>query len=453
MSIISSLGGGSGLDTTKMIDDLANASRQPKLDLLNKRSDTIKAKISAVAQARSDLENFASSFADLVAGGTLQSQPAVSDPSIVGATASTGTRLGSLSGELEVTQLAKSQTLYSDYTSDPAASLGGGAMTLTVGTRAISFTLDSTTDSLNGLATAINSSGAGITASVRTDANGSRLVLRGASGGANAFTLSSNDPGLQSYTFGSGSGLTLGQAAQDAKFTLDGVAYSRSENAVADVITGVTLTLKKAAPGVPVSLSADSPGQALRQTLGDFVSVYNTLKKDLLAARTATGGDSAVRSLEQQLSSLLSFACTSGPHVRSMSDLGVATNRDGSIRVDTTVFEAALKKYPDEVESLFSPTRDDTHTASSDPGIAIALKTINDKVTGGGGAMESLRQRLENESDGVAKDKDRMETREAAYRARLQQQFGTLDSRMSALKATQSYLEQQVKVWTNGNGN
>jgi flagellar hook-associated protein 2 len=42
-----------------------------------------------------------------------------------------------------------------------------------------------------------------------------------------------------------------------------------------------------------------------------------------------------------------------------------------------------------------------------------------------------------------------METREAAYRARLERQFGTLDSRLSALKATQSYLEQQVKVWTN----
>lgn len=453
MSIISSLGGGSGLDTTKMIEDLANASRQPKLDLLTKRSDVVKAKISAVSQARSDLENFTSSLAELVSGGSLQSQPTVSDPTVLGAVAANGTRVGNLSGEIEVTQLARAQTVYSDYVADPKASLGGGSLTLTVGGKSKSITLDASSDSLNGLASAINASGMGISASVRTDANGSRLVLRGASGSVNAFTLSSADPGLQAYTYGQGAGLTLGQAAQDAKFTLDGVAYSRSDNTVTDAIPGVTLTLKKASSGSPVNLSSERPTQNLRQVIQDFVSVYNTLRKDLTAARVATGSDPALRALEQKLSALLTTPCTSNAAARSIADLGVSTNRDGTVNLNSAVLDLALKHYPEEIEAIFSPTRDETHTAATDPGIASVLKAISDTATATGGPLESLRKRLETESSTIAKDTERMETREAAYRSRLQRQFGTLDSRISALKATQSYLEQQVKVWTNDSGN
>jgi flagellar hook-associated protein 2 len=85
----------------------------------------------------------------------------------------------------------------------------------------------------------------------------------------------------------------------------------------------------------------------------------------------------------------------------------------------------------------------------TDPGIGRALQEIADKATGTDGILESLRSRLDKESAGIVKDQQRMEARETAYRARLERQFGTLDSRISALKATQSYLEQQIKVWTN----
>lgn len=453
MSIISSLGGGSGLDTTKMIDDLANASRQPKLDLLTKRAELVKAKISAVAQARSDLDTFTSSLAELVAGGTLQSQPTTSHSAVLGAGAQTGARVGNLSGEVEITQLARAQTVYSDYVADPAAALGGGNLILTVGGRQTQVVVDAAHDSLDGLAKAINASGAGVTATIRTDANGSRLVLRGASGVVNGFTLASTDASLQAYTFGSGTGLILGQAAQDAKFTLDGVAYARSQNVVSDAVPGVVLTLKKAAPGELVSLSAERPLQVLRETIQDFVSVYNTLRKDLTAARATTGSDGALRSLEQQLGSLLTTPCTSGGTIRTMAGLGISTTRDGTLTINAATLELALKNHPDDVEAIFSPTRDASHTAATDPGIGLVLKAVNDVATKSGGPLESLRKRLETESSAVTKDRERMEAREAAYRTRLQMQFGNLDSRISALKATQTYLEQQVKVWTNGSGN
>lgn len=447
-SIVSSLGGGSGLDTAKLVDDLANASRAPKANMLAKRLQTVQSKISAVAQARSDLESFAKSLTELVAGGTMQSQPSPSDTSALSAVANAGARIGNLASEIVIDQLARSQTVYSDYVADPAASIGQGSMTLSVGGQDFAISIDAAHDSLNGLASAINISGSGVSASVVSDGNGSRLVLRGQTGSAKAFTLTSTDAALQGFAYGSGGTMTLGQAAQDAKFTLDSVAYVRDSNSVADVISGVTLTLKKASPGTSVSIGVTRPTEPLRQTIQDFVSVYNTLKKDMEAARTATGGDGALRTLDRQLSSLLSTPLSSDPTISRLSDIGIATNRDGTISLDAAKLDTALKNNPDAVEALFSPTRDSTHTATSDPGIAVALQKLSDGATGTNGMLASLGKRLDSESAGIVKDQSRMEEREAAYRSRLETQFGTLDSRISALKATQSYLEQQVKVWT-----
>lgn len=451
MSIISSLGGGSGLDTTRLIEDLANASRAPKLELFARRVSTVQAKISAVAQARSDLESFANSLGDLVAGGTLQSQPSTSDPSIFSATASPGARAGALASELIVDQLAKAQTIYSGYVSSSSAPIGQGSLTLTVGSQTHSINIGADNDSLAGLASAINTASSGVTASILTDANGSRLVLRGQLGSAKGFTLETLDAALQPFSYGSSEGMTLGQSAQDAKFMIDGVAYARESNTIADVFPGITLSLKKAAPGVPVTLSSSRPTEALRQTIQDFVAVFNTLKQDLAAARSVTGGDGALRALERQLSDLLTSQLTSNPNIRNLSDVGVGTNRDGTVSLNAAKLEAALKNFPDAVEALFSPTRDSTHTDATDPGIGRVLKSLNDNATKGDGILESLRKRLEKEAAGITKDKERMEVREAAYRSRLERQFGTLDSRIATLRATQSYLEQQVKVWTNEN--
>ena len=446
-SIVSSLGGGSGLDTTKLVEDLANASRAPKAEMLGKRLQAAQAKISAVAQARSDLESFASSLTNLVASGSLQSQPVVSDSTILSATAAPGTRIGTLSGEIVIDRLARAQTLYSDYVASASDPIGQGSMTLNVGGHDFAIAVGASNDSLSGLASAINSSASGVTASIVTDSNGARLVLRGGTGVAGAFTLTTADPALQPFAYGSGSGLTLGQAAQDSSFTVDGVAYQRSSNSVSDVVPGVILTLRKAAPGEPVTLSSERPAEALRQTLQDFVGVFNTLKKDIAAARSATGGDSALRSLDRQLSGLLTTQLGSDPAIGRLSDAGVKTNRDGTISLDTAKLEAALRDHPEAVEALFSPATDASPV--TDPGIGKALQQIVDKATGTDGILESLRSRLDKESAGIVKDQERMEARETAYRTRLERQFGTLDSRISALKATQSYLEQQIKVWTN----
>ena len=96
-SIATTLGVGSGIDTVKLVADLAAASRDPKAAQFDTKASANKSRISAVSQARADLESFSTTFADLVKGGTLQSQPSVADPTIMSAVAAPGVRIGNLS--------------------------------------------------------------------------------------------------------------------------------------------------------------------------------------------------------------------------------------------------------------------------------------------------------------------------------------------------------------------
>jgi flagellar hook-associated protein 2 len=448
-SIANSLGFGSGIDTTKLVDDLANASRAPKLQRLDGLERNVKAKISALAQARSDLDSFATSLASVASQDSLRTQPSVSDSSIIEAAGIAGARLGGLSAELTVSRLAKAQTSVSQAFADAETSFGMGGLTLSVNGQNFNITIDASNSSLNGIAAAINQTGSGVKASIVRDNGSYRLVLKGETGSSKAFGLTANggsDPLLSTIVT---TAMSTGQSAQDAQFSVDGVTFSRPTNTVDDVIPGVIFTLRAERPGTPVSLGAVRPTETLRQTLNDFISVFNELKTNLSDARTAASGAASIRVVEQKLGTLVSKAVTSHPTINSLSDIGVGTNRDGTITIDMAKFAAAVASDPDAVEAIFSPTRDANHTAASDPGISGAMSEIKESAIGSAGPLDSLRRRFEKEAQAIDIDREKIEVREAAYRLRLEAQYSAMDARIGALNATRAYLDQQIKLWTN----
>ncbi|WP_077147298.1 flagellar filament capping protein FliD [Sphingopyxis sp. KK2] len=452
-SIANSLGFGSGIDTKQLVTDLAAASREPKVERVNTLTKQNNAKISALAQAKSDLEGFADSLAQMVSDGSLRSTPTVSDESVLGATARAGMTADSFSATVEVTQLARAQTVYSGIVASKSAAIGQGSMTLTVGGVAKTITIGATNDSLDGLANAINASGAGVTASIVADDGGYRMILKGPTGEANAFTLETATPALSGFAYGSGGGMTLGQSAANATFTIDGVAFSRASNIVDDVVPGMSLTLKKAAPGQPVDIGASRPLDLIKQTVGDFVSVYNQLKTSLKSVSSTTGATSGLRELERELQALVSKVLTSHGSINKLSDIGIGTTKDGLLSLDSAKLEKALATDAGAVEALFNPRRDATHTETSDPGIAFALDAIRDKAIATNGAIDRVSKSLEDKKESLAETLEKIELREEAYAARLEKQFGGLDAKLAAFKATQSYLEQQIEMWNNQNNN
>jgi flagellar hook-associated protein 2 len=451
-SIASSLGAGSGINVNQLVNDLAAASRTPKIARLDALANAAQAKISAVAQARSDLDGFANALEQLIGDGTISSQPTLSNDSFASATALPGGAIGSYSGTLEIEQLASSQTVYSALRASAADPVGEGGMTLTVGSTNYAITIDSNNNSLTGLADAINASGSGVRASISTDTGQVRLVLKGGTGAAQAFTLTADagaDPGLAQFTYGAGGAMTLAQPAANALVKIDGIPFSRASNSLNDVVPGMQLTLKKAEPGTMIAVGAKRPTDALRAAVTDFIGVFNQMKSSLKAAQNSAGGSTALRTLDRQLSAFIGTALASDPAISKLSDIGISTNRDGTISVNAARLETVLRENPDAVEALFNPRRDGAHTATTDPGIAGALDALRDAAVAPGGALGGLSKALAAEAAEIAKNREKIEAREDAYRARLEKQYGSLDARIGALKATQSYLEQQIKLWSN----
>lgn len=451
-SIINSLGAGSGIDIKQLVTDLSNASRAPKVARINTLAQQNQARISAVAQARSDLDGFADSLSQMVADGTLRSTPTVSDDSILGATARAGIHADSFAATVVVNQLARAQSTYTGVIADRTAAIGTGTMTLTVGGVAKTITIDAANNSLDGLANAINASGSGVTASIIADEGGHRMILKGASGEANAFTLTADagaEPGLAALGYGPGGGMTLGQSAANAEFTIDGVAFSRTSNIVDDVVPGMSLTLKKAAPGQPVDIGASRPLDMIKQTVGDFVSVYNQMKKSLESASKMSGPTKSLQELERELAGLVSKVLSSHGTINKLTDIGISTTKEGTLAIDSKKLDAVLASDAGAVEALFNPRRDATHTEATDPGIAFALDAIRDKAVATDGVIDRVSKSLTESRETLTETLEKIEVREDAYRKRLEKQYGSLEARLATIKATQTYLEQQIKLWTN----
>ena len=526
-SIGYALGAGSGLDIRALVTDLANAAKAPKETLLANREAANQAKVSGLAQVSAAIDSFAAALSSLIAGGSLFSQPSVSDPSVFTASTLAGSRIGGLSASVEVRRLAQAQTSVSDYLTAATDPVGEGVLTIVTGATSVDVTVTAANDNLNGLARAINDAHAGVTASVVTDSNGARLVVKGKTGGANAFTLSvpgGTTSGLERFA---SAAMTTPLAAQDAIVRLDGVEVTRETNSFKDLIAGVQIDLKSAKPDVPVSVGVTRPTAAISQGVQDFVTAYNELMT-MIAGQTRAGsgdeagalrGDLAVRELQRQLAQLPTRTLSTpgeGPH--TLAEIGVRTNRDGTLGVDSGRLAAVLASDPDGVEALFNPGQYSSSpfltikslagkvapgtytitdvvpaappaaasgkvnnlamtgvgtslvapqaspaiglilavsgavasaTITVDPGLGGALQSIRDALRARSGAFASAQERLDKEADRIAEDRDRLEVSSTKYYNQLLTTFTAMDNRVSAFRATQSYLDQQIKMWTN----
>ena len=449
VTIANTLGAGSGVDTKALIDALVAAERKPRDDALTVRGDRVAARISGLAQAGSAVDALVSAMASRTRNGALGPLPATSDSSIITAHATAGATRSLQPTSIEVRALAAGQSLVSPALAGKAATVGQGTLTLTLGTltpdgqggfgfagggAGIDIAIGPGDDSLAGLAAAINKAATGIRASIVDDGQGSRLVLKGPTGAKSGFIVTAaGDPGLDRFLYNPASAaMTSAGDARDAALTVDGVAVTRPANTITDLVAGVSLDLAKAAPGTVVTLAASRDTAGLAQAVGDLVDAVNALH-GLTATLTRTAGDDGVagalagNSVLRQASRQLASLTGSG----GLAALGVKTARDGSLSVDTARLSAALASDPDGVEALLAG------------------------LTANGGALTRLRTtlptgtnpRLAREQSSVSAAKSALETSSTTLRTQLTRQFAAMESAVAASKATQSFLDQQIKAW------
>jgi flagellar hook-associated protein 2 len=457
IDIASSLGMGSGINTSQLVADLTNASFQPREKAVQDRLSTATARISALGSAKSSLETFSKALNDLLQGTAYRGQPVSNDPTIASVGLIPGGVPKGLPAQLEVLQLASAQVLQSAPLADSAAVAGTGSLKLTVGTTETIINV-AAPGTLADLATAINAANSGVTASIVTDQSGARLVLKGEAGAPKAFTLTAEadaDADLQRFTFdGTSGGLTRSQTAGNALVRIDGVDMEFGSNEITTAIPNVRINLNKAAPGTTVTLATDQPTATMGDLVREFVTAYNELKNALNSATRASGdvaglltADSGVRDMSRRLAGLVSRELTDTGSYRSLSDLGVRTERDGTLSLDKARLDKALAADPEAIVQMLNPSA----PSATRPGIGGALKEITDYVNGADGPLSSSSATYEKQKAALMKDLEKLSDQRSNYSAQLTKTYAAMQARLMQFQATQSYLEQQVKIWNGSN--
>jgi flagellar hook-associated protein 2 len=364
---------GQGLDVSSVVQQIISSQSGP-LSVWQQEDTSLATQdgvLEGIENNLTALQNAVQALAD--PAGALTSQAATSsDTNVLTATAQSNAIAGS--HQIVVTSLATSGSVYTDPVAGGAdvSFLANGQTTgdiqLQVGgvagqTRDITITAGSN-DTLNTLATYINTQSSannwGVTASVVSDAGGSRLALQSqntGTGGALAIVNNSNT----TLTFDTPAGGT------NAAFTIDGVPFSTTGNTVTGAIQGVTLNLLSQAPNTPLELTVGVDTGQITSAINNFVAAYNTLVSSINAQYVVdpTGSipapplesDSSLRSLQSGILNDAAFAIAGNSGIVNLAAMGINMNNDGTLTVGTNAegqtFAQVLAANPSAVVNFF----------------------------------------------------------------------------------------------------
>ena len=391
-SIINGSTGNPAMDVGSLVKTLVNAKTAGRVATLAAAQTTGSTRISAFGALSAALSALDAGLTSLKNGALQSTFNAVASGKGLTATAGAGAVAGTYT--IGVTQIATAQALSSAGFSGNKA-LGTGTLTLSLGSQSFKVEVGSTNNTLSGIAAAINSASGnpGISATVINGTDGAHLVLASSkTGSANAISVAvgnvANDRGLSSLgvtstpdTSGGASKIDSANSAaawrqsavaQDAKFTINGIASTSASNAVSGVLTGMTLNLSAAAVSATdtqtLTVSTDTKSQAA--TITNFVNLYNTAVKTMGALSSYTAGasaqgaligDSTLNTIRNSLASIVARGVDTGAttekgngHVNLLS-IGIKLEKDGTLSVDAAKLDGALSANPAGVARLFNP--------------------------------------------------------------------------------------------------
>ena len=360
---------GSGLNITQLVDSLTAAEVTPKRAQISDRKEQIELSISEMGKVRAGLETLRATLAVENAGLAFD---VASSSAAVGVAISDLAVLENRTASVQVNALAVGQVLEFGGFASADAALSAGSLTLRFGswetgsfvasTRdPVTVTLSSPQLGLDALAEQLSAI-AGVTAQVIAkgdNTNSFSLAIMTETGAANALEITA-DTSLAPFDTADGSNQIV--AAQDAQLTVDGVAVKRSANQIDDLIPGLTLSLTATTASAARVMAREDPDLAETE-LRALVDSLNTARA-MLREATARGingaksgalaADPAVVALVRSFSALTTTPLDGfGDTAVYLSSLGVRTERDGSLSIDTAAFQDAMASNPADYRAVF----------------------------------------------------------------------------------------------------
>ncbi len=449
--LLTSAGVGSGIDVDKLVSTLVAAKKAPQQNQITNQAAQANTQLSSLGQIGAALSALQSAMASITDGSAFNARTvSTGDKDILGASASASPVSGSY--KIVVSQLATSLKASSGAFADSNAKVGTGTLTLTVGDKSMNLDLGDGNNSLAQVRDAINkaSDNPGVTATIVNGTDGAHLVLSGTrTGAANGFTVSSSggDGGLAALHYdvaaGSGNGLKAITAAQDAEYTIDGLAGHSAGNSISSAIDGLTLNLAKVGEStVTVTNDGSKATSALTNlvnTYNSFVGIYQNLTRYDPVSETAGAmiGDATLNGINSTLSRILGGAANG----TSLSALGITLQVDGTLKLDSGKLSSAMSDGGKLAGNLFG----------GDNGLAAKLNSQLDQWVGSKGVLAKRTDSIGQQLKDLKSQQTTLDGRMDALTARYQAQFTALDALMSKLNSTSSYLQQQFDALTNAN--
>ncbi|MBS0054491.1 flagellar filament capping protein FliD [Yersinia sp. Marseille-Q3913] len=465
MASISTLGIGSNMELGTLLDKLT-AAEQTRLTPLTTQQSSYKAKLTAYGVLQSALAKLETASAALQKADTLSTTTISSSNTAFSATTDSKATAGNYS--IEVTNIAKAQSLLSADVPNATDKLGNdnGTRTITISQpgkeKPLEVTLTNQQTSLTDIRDAINKKEGSVSASImKADDDTYYLSLTAKDTGTKSeMTISvTGDDKLNDFlnytpssTGGSGA-MTQKVKAEDATLSVNGVSITRQSNTITDAPQGVTINIKTLTKtNEPEQLVVARDSTATKAAIQSFVDAYNSLQttfgsltkytaveagKDQSAGNGALVGDGVLRNIQTQLKSQL--ASSQVGDLKTLASMGITQDLDGKLVVDSTKLDAALKDKPNSVTAFF--VGDGTTT-----GFATQTDTLLKT------ALDTTKGTLKTVTDGINKtlknlDKQVTATTESitATIERYKTQFTQLDKLVSSLNNTASFLTQQFK--------
>jgi len=150
----------------------------------------------------------------------------------------------------------------------------------------------------------------------------------------------------------------------NSAFTVNGVAYQRQSNeGINDIIAGVTLNLKKIGETtVAIQKDTDTTRDRILSLVNNFNGLIAIINGDTAETETTDStdttanpleNDNTIKSLTYRLKELLTTSTDTSSTYKSLTDIGLTINRDGTLTMDEDKLDQALALDPDAVFSLF----------------------------------------------------------------------------------------------------
>ena len=481
MANITFSGLATGMDTDSIVTQLMEIERFP-IDRLEAKKESETEKLTAYKQFKGIIDDLKSAAGAM----TLTSQVRTSKINLSPESAYSATASSATSGsyDISVAQLSQVQKNISEgWSSNTEPLLGTGTFTI----NDTDITINESNNSLLGLAEAINaiSNTTGVNAVIinnGSDTDPYHLVFTGVDS-STSFTISSDleDGDDTPIAFST----TQAQTAQQAVAFIDGIKVVSDTNTISSAINGITLNLNELSETSHAGTSEDGVApwdwadppiyvtnqmtvtpdtDSLKEKLTTFVSSYNKAIEWILSGYAELGGpatainedgteeellgavlrgDASINSIKRGLQSILGSPVHTSGSLSVLSQLGITTQKNGTLRQDNTDLDKALADNYEAIVTLLSGEGDVDGVMKN---FNYYLLDITNGIDGFYANKKANYDRvIRRLDDNIRSMEPRMEKKESMLRAR----FTAMEQLVSGLNSQGDFLTQQMDMLSN----